>query len=381
MLGIDYTFIDFAQTKENSFHTSLAIFSFEVIKAFCEMGYRDQICIITKDRDYEEAKKLLPEFQIVSLENFITKSIKLISNGRKYGYGISSKFPFLYKKNLRKHKIDVVWFPYTTYYCYTLANVNKIYTIHDLIPYHQNSNLVKKYNKFIKSIYPAKTKIVTVSNDTKNDLIKSFGITQSIEVIPNSITMDSANLENVTQIKGQYILDVNYLDERKNGITLLKAFNSIKDKIELSLVFCGYGYDKIVLDQMQNYIRDNSIENRVYFIFNVTEAQKNWLYKNSSLLVTPSQSEGFGRSCIEAALFHVPVIASSVPAIIESSQNLLHYYGDPKDADSLRKCILQVLDNYPSEKELEEIAEKYKTSYSIEAVSKRYLEIYESFNS
>lgn len=381
MLGIDYTFIDFAKAKENSFNISLAIFSLDVIKGLCNMGYKNKIRIITKSCDFEQAKKLLPDFKIVKLENIFTKIIRIITKGRKTGHGIFLKFSFLYKRVLRKNHIDVVWFPYSTYYCYTLANIKKIYTIHDLIPFHQKSNLRQKYQRFIKSVYPAKTKIVTVSNDTKNDLQKSFGIKQKIDVIPNSITVDLSEIEPVPNIKEQYILDINYLDERKNGITLLKAFNLIKNKTELSLVFCGYGYDKVVFDQMQEYIRKESIEDRVYFLFNITEAQKNWLYKNSTLLVTPSQSEGFGRSCIEAALFHVPVIASSVPAIIESSQNLLHYYGDPKDTDSLSKCILQVLDNYPSEKELEEIAEKYKTSYSIEAVSKRYLEIYESFNS
>lgn len=380
MLAIDYTFIDFAKAKEESFNISLAIFSLDVIKGLCNMGYQDRICIITKSGDYEQAKKLLPEFKILKLENIVTKLIKIISKGKKGGYGILLHLPFLYKKFVRKNKIDVVWFPDATFYHYTLSNIKKIYTIHDLIPLHQKLNLMPKYQKLIKSIYLEKTKVVTVSNDTKNDLIKFFRIKQPIEVIPNSITMDSSNLDPVTQIKGKYILDINHLDERKNGMTLLKAFNAIKDQIELSLVFCGYGYDKVVFEQMQEYIRENNIEDRVIFLFKVTEGQKNWLYKNSTLLVTPSQSEGFGRSCIEAALYHIPVIASSVPAIIESSKNLLHYYGEPKDVDSLSKCILQVLNNYPSKKELEEIAEQYKASYSIETVSKRYLEIYESLN-
>ena len=380
MLAIDYTFIDFAKEKENSFNTSLAIFSLDIIKGFCNMGYQDKICIITKAGDYEQAKRLLPELKILKLENIVTKLIQIITKKKKSGYGICLHLPFLYKRFVRRNKIDVVWFPYATYYCYTLANIKKIYTIHDLIPFHEKPNLIPKYQRLIKSIFSDKTKIVTVSNDTKNDLIKSFGIKQEIEVIPNSITIDLTKLESLTQIKGKYILDVNHLDERKNGITLLKAFNEIKDQTALSLVFCGYGYNKIVFEQMQNYIKDNSIEDRVFFFFNVTEGQKNWLYKNSTLLVTPSQSEGFGRYCIEAALYYIPVVASSVPAIIESSKNLLHYYGDPKDVDSLSKCILQVLNNYPSKKELEEIAEQYKASYSIETVSKRYLEIYESLN-
>lgn len=380
MLAIDYTFFNFAKEKENTFNNSLALFSLDIIKGLYNEGLQNEICIITKACDYEQAEKLLPEYKIIKFETVITKIIQIITKGTKSGNGISLKFPFLYKMFLKKKNIDVVWFPYATYYNYTLANVRKIYTIHDLIPFHKIPSLKSKYFNMIKSIYPDKTKIITVSNDTRTDLISSFGINQPIEVIPNSITMNYSNLEPLDQVKGHYILDVNHLDERKNGITLLKAFNTIKDKTELSLIFCGYGYDKVVFEQMQNYIRDNSIEDRVFFFFNVTEGQKNWLYKNSTLLVTPSQSEGFGRSCIEAALFHIPVIASSVPAMIESSQNLLHYYGEPKDVDSLSNCILQVLNNYPSKKELEEIAEQYKASYSIKTVSKRYLAIYESFN-
>ena len=381
MLAIDYTFFNFAKEKENTLNNSLCIFSLDIIRGLCNSCLQNELCIIIKACDYEEAKKLLPEYKMIKFETVITKFVTIISKGRKNAKYVSLKFPFLYKEFLKKNNIDVIWFPYATYCNYTLADVKKIYTIHDLIPFHNHPYLKSKYHNFIKSIYPDKTKIIAVSNDTKKDLISSFGIKQPIEVVPNSITLDYSKLEPVSQIKGQYILDVNFLDERKNGMTLLKAFNSIKDKTELSLVFCGYGYDKTVFHQMQDYIRENSIEDRVYFLFSVTEAQKNWLYKNSTLLVSPSQSEGFGRSCIEAALFHIPVIASSVPAIIEASKNLLHYYGEPKDIDALSNCILQVLKNYPTEKDLEEIAEQYKSSYSIENVSKRYLDIYESFNS
>ena len=127
MLGIDYTFIDFAKAKENSFNFSLAIFSLDVIKGLCNMGYKNKICIITKYCDFEEAKKLLPEFKIVRLDNIFTKIIRIITKGRKSGHSIFLKFSFLYKEIIRKNNIDVVWFPYATYYCYTLSNIKKIY--------------------------------------------------------------------------------------------------------------------------------------------------------------------------------------------------------------------------------------------------------------
>ena len=80
MLGIDYTFIDFAKAKENSFNISLTIFSLDVIKGLCNMGYKNKICIITKSCDFEYAKKLLPELKIVSLENPFTNIIRILDN-------------------------------------------------------------------------------------------------------------------------------------------------------------------------------------------------------------------------------------------------------------------------------------------------------------
>ena len=104
MLAIDYTFIDFAKEKENPFNNSLSLFSLDIIKGLCNLGLQEEICIITKYGDYDQAKKLLSEYKIIKFETVITRIIKILSKGRKNGKGISLRFPLLYKNFLKKRK-------------------------------------------------------------------------------------------------------------------------------------------------------------------------------------------------------------------------------------------------------------------------------------
>ena len=79
-----------------------------------------------------------------------------------------------------------------------------------------------------------------------------------------------------------------------------------------------------------------------------------------------SLREGFGYTPIEAALCKVPVICSRCEALPYSTQGLLNYYEPAKDYKALACKIDEVLNNPPSEQQLEKIAEKYKKDYSSE---------------
>ena len=159
-------------------------------------------------------------------------------------------------------------------------------------------------------------------------------------------------------ITGKYILDINSYTERKNNITLLKAFYLIKDKTDLNLIFCGGQKDEKIFNELQDFVHANNLEKRVNFYFSIPEEEKNWLMLNATLFVNPSTFEGFGRTPVDAAICNIPVISSKATSLYEATQGLVNYYENPIDEIELSQKILYVLNNPPQTNDLTYISDK-----------------------
>ena len=109
----------------------------------------------------------------------------------------------------------------------------------------------------------------------------------------------------------------------------------------------------------------------------IEEKQKNWLFKNCKLFVTPSENEGFGRTPIEAALFLKPVISSRATSLEEATCGLVHYIENPRDDKELAETIMDVLQNPDSEKKLINIKETYVQRYSPERIVQEYMKVFQ----
>ena len=222
--------------------------------------------------------------------------------------------------------------------------------------------------------------LTTVSDYTKNDIIKTFGLTNEraaeITKIPNSIVFDvSKQAEIVDLANKKYILDLNAYIEKKNPMTLLKAFNLIKENIEETLVFCGGYKDEGVFEAMRTFIFQNNLSNRVQLLFRVTDEERNWLLTHASLFVTPSLFEGFGRTPVEAAICKIPVISTN-----EATLGLCNYVDNAKDEGELAGLILKKLENPDSEAKLSETARTLQINYEPENLAKKYGEILMTIN-
>lgn len=208
-----------------------------------------------------------------------------------------------------------------------------VITIHDVIPISHPGLTSHEFKAFFwewacNSIDIA-AKIVTVSEFSKNEIIKHMNVSEDkISVVYQAIrasdTLDyTIKKINAVRLKYRlpedYILFVGTLDERKNIHVLLKAFDLISKSTNLSLVICG----KVNNTDFLNPPEVKPYKNHLGVIFTgyVDDDDMPALYKGARVFCFPSLYEGFGIPPLEAMSVGTPAIVSSHTSLPEISGN------------------------------------------------------------
>lgn len=194
------------------------------------------------------------------------------------------------------------------------------------------------------------TKIITISNSSKADLVRLFDVEEDkIVVIYPGLAKNFTKWPNhevekfrsEKKLPQKFILHVGTLQPRKNLPLLIHAFHKAK-LTDTHLVFAGgkgWFYEEIF-----NTVQKLNLEDRVHFPGYVPDEELHLWYSAADLLVFPSKYEGFGMPILEAMGCGTPVIASNASAMPEAvgEAGLLF---DPNDTDELAQRISSLLDD------------------------------------
>jgi len=217
----------------------------------------------------------------------------------------------------------------------------ELFTKHDL---YQLTNWTKY------SVLKAK-KIFTISEFSKNDIIKTYGVSPEKVVVTHpgikELKTENLKFKNMDGLKKKfgisekYILFVGTLQPRKNIAKLVEAFSKLNEK-NLQLVIVGkkgwqYG------DILEAPLKYN-VENRTKFLDFVENEDLSNLYKNALCFVLPSLYEGFGLPVLEAMKYGCPVVISNVSSLPEAGGDAALYF-DPNDADDISNTIEKVIND------------------------------------
>ncbi|MCL6096461.1 MAG: glycosyltransferase family 4 protein [Patescibacteria group bacterium] len=298
---------------------------------------------------------------------------------------------------LGKNKIDVFFSP--THYLPFATSAPSIITILD-VSYLYYPELFKKKDLYqLKlwggySIKKAK-KIITISNSSKNDIIKMYGkkaedvsvaypgIKQELSFGQKELSMDELNKK--FGIKGDYILFVGTLQPRKNLVRLVEAFSRLKDvrpktddlspKSEiLSLVVVGKkGWQ---FEDILNAPKKYGVENRVKFLDSVSDKELPSFYKNALCFVIPSLYEGFGLPVLEAMKYGCPVLTSSISSLPEAGGDAAMYF-NPEDVFDIAEKINKVISDPSLRDEMVKKGYNQIKKFSWEKTAKETLKVLE----
>lgn len=268
------------------------------------------------------------------------------------------------------------------------TKTRSVVTIHDLIflryPDTYKSIDRKIYLKKVKHSCEVANKIIAISEQTKQDIINFLNVSANkIEVVYQNCDdqFKRTALEEILnktlskyQLPERYILSVGTIEERKNLISVIRAFKKLNDT-DIHLVVVGKAKEPYSKNIEKEVTAD--IKNRIHFIRNADFGDLPSIYQAAEMLVYPSLFEGFGIPIIEALYSKTPVITSNEGCFKEIGGTDSRYV-DPLNIEELTNTMTQLLENEALRKDIIEKGYSFVQQFNNQSMAEQLNKIYTS---
>ncbi|HML20488.1 MAG TPA: glycosyltransferase family 1 protein [Aggregatilinea sp.] len=235
-----------------------------------------------------------------------------------------------------------------------LGDVPTVMTVHDLIYklFPQHHKRLNYY--FLNAAMPLFVKranaIITVSQATKNDLMRYYGTPdQKITVVheaasPNFRVVSPGEVARVRQkydLPAQYMLVVGTVEPRKNLSRLVEVLARLRrDFPDLQLVVVGAkGW---LYEDFFKRIQELNLTDAVNVLGYVPDEDLPGVFRAAVVYVMASVYEGAGLPVLEAMACGVPVASSRESSLPELGADVPHYF-NPHDVNNMTEVLGIVL--------------------------------------
>ncbi|MDR2927248.1 MAG: glycosyltransferase family 4 protein [Cytophagaceae bacterium] len=254
-------------------------------------------------------------------------------------------------------------------------NTKYILTIHDLnFLYEKKGAKIKKYYRRIRRKVNRASKIVCISQFTKDEVTKNFKLRKKkIDVVYNGVNLfDVQNQKKPDFVKNDkpFFFTIGETNAKKNFHVLLPLMKLFPEK-EL------YVAGKIVMpyaQKMLDMIETEKLHN-VHLTGTVSNEERTWLYTNCEAFLFPSLLEGFGLPVIEAMSFGKPVFSSKETSLKEIGGDCAFFW-DSFDTDRMKEVIDRHLPLFYASPDNAEKNRLYAENFSYAKHMEKYREIY-----
>lgn len=325
----------------------------EIVDLVLELDEENEYVIFLNKDNYDEFRTTNPRVK------------KIAVSIRWYTLSEQITFPLI----IAREKLDLMHFPHFNVPIF--CPVKFVVTIHDLIltkfPTARASTLspvfyyVKNffYRLVIRLAVVRASKVIAVSEFTKNDIIRQLGVKdEKIEVTLEGVAnlargKDSrfiAKLDDKETLLGynieeDFLLYVGNVYPHKNLEVLVEVFSKfLKNKPNFRLVLVGkedYFYRRLKdFARSLGLWRDGGKKSPVLFPGYVPDNKLLVLYRKACAYVFPSLYEGFGLPALEAMAAGVPVASSSESSMPEVLGDAAVYFNPRDRNDMLEKLNL-----------------------------------------
>ncbi len=241
-----------------------------------------------------------------------------------------------------------------------------IATIHDmtyiLYPETMDKNNLKRITRDIDYSVKRADKIITVSENSKKDIIKYLNVPESkIEIVYNGVDYErfskqysqdeKEEVRNKYLLPEKYILYMGTLEPRKNIESVIEGFSILKQKYKNNIKLVIAGKKGWLFESIFNLVGKLNLTEDIIFTDYVDENDKPLIYNMAEMFVFPSLYEGFGIPVLEAMASGVPVITSNVSSLPEVAGDAALLVS-PKDKNAIAEQMNRILSDEKLKKEL-----------------------------
>lgn len=202
-----------------------------------------------------------------------------------------------------------------------------VLTVHDMIsflhPEYFKPAFLPNHSIALKRIQKMRPRIAAVSEASRRDVLEITGLPEEnvvtvYEAYDNRLCFPKKDprATKAFGIQGEYLLYLGAMENRKNIIRVVEAFERFAGRYKgLQLVVAGGR--EWQTDQILQRIGQSPVHDRIVVTGYITDEQKRALYSGALGFVFPSLYEGFGIPVLEAMACGCPVITSNVSSLPE----------------------------------------------------------------
>jgi len=242
----------------------------------------------------------------------------------------------------------------------------KVVTIHDLIAFTYPDTYPMAFREFIKwatrfSVRAA-ARVIVPSGKTKSDLEDIFKIDPSkVDVVPHYalscfkplLPDEKRSFRKSLRLPGKYILNVGTLEPRKNQVTLIRAFEIFKRRVNTDHKLAIVGGTNSRSRDIVKAITESPVATDIIHFAPCGPREIAPIFACSDIFVFPSLYEGFGLPLLEAMQCGIPVVASnttSVPEVVGEAGFLV----PPDSPEELAEAMLSLVTSGEAMREMKE---------------------------
>ena len=310
--------------------------AYNLVKALFEMDDENEYYLFTSNDQINNKEWDKPNVTVIgsdirygeNFKNHLWEQIVLPKLAKKYEvdilHSIANIAPLFYKGDSIVHIHDLCFVVNPQWYSYSFRTL---------------------YNWIVPRLARKATKVVTNSNNSKNDLLQFCKITaDKVELIYWAVDQTFEQVVESNEVKpveGEYILYVGSLEPRKNISMLIKSYELMrKNNPDISPKLVLIGGDNPLFADVKLQVRDFAED--IIFKGYVSDSLLKSYYRNALVVAYPSLYEGFGLPPLEAMASGSPVMTSntsSLPEVVGDAAILVNPHDKEQIAESLGRIV------------------------------------------